>query len=157
MNVLGVFSMIEKLITILFVAVLLASCRDRQSYHDISTPNWSLEIDQPIRQLEETLETLEQQQPQNYTIANISFLYEMKLYLIFHEYLDSLPGVERSLAIHEQKDWMELHRKNICDGYTEYEGGTFAGYNAGIVAVDGLKKRIAEIQKRSRGINYAPD
>ncbi len=139
--------MIGKIITILFMAVVLAGCQGHPTSHDVSNLNWSLEIDQPIGQLEEILDTLEQQQPRNYTIANISFLYELKLYLVFQEYVESLPVAERSGAILEQSEWMELHRQKVDEAYAEYEGGTFAGYNAGVVSIGLLKWRISELSE----------
>ena len=131
---------------IILIAVVLAGCHSPKPTPDISSLNWNLDVDQPIRQLEETLETLEQQQPRNYTIANISFLYEVKLYLVFDAYLDSLPVDKRSQAIQEQEEWMDLHRRKVDEAYAEFDGGTYAGMNAGEVSIDILKERIGVIQ-----------
>jgi hypothetical protein len=137
-----------KLVTLALTAIILAGCQSQNPSPDISSLDWNLEIDQPIRQLEEILADLEQQQPRNYTIANISFLYKVKLHLVFERYLDSLPADERSMVIKEQRDWMDLHRQGVDKAYADYEGGTFAGYNAGLVSVEMLKGRIGKIQKR---------
>jgi hypothetical protein len=69
---------------ILPVCVLaLASCIKEPRSDYFAYSKWQPELDQPIEQLEDILAQLEQQQPMNYTISNIGFLYDVKLYIQF--------------------------------------------------------------------------
>lgn len=110
--------------------------------------NTNLEIDQPIRQLEEVLSTIDAQQDLNFTIANISFLYGVKLHLIFEGYLATLPENDQPAAILEQEKWQIAHDKKVEMAYAEFEGGTYAPYAAGEAAIKGYKARINEIEGR---------
>ena len=126
-------------------AVLLAGCHTSKQLTGMPIDDYK--IDQPIEQLEGILANLEQQQPRNYTIANISFLYEIKLHLVFEQYLASLSEDKRPTAIEEQKKWQKLHDKRVSDAFAEFEGGSYAGFNAGEAAVKDYKARIDEISK----------
>lgn len=50
-------------------------------------PEWQPNLNQPIRKVEETLAKQERQeslqQPVNFMIANVSFLYDAQLYILF--------------------------------------------------------------------------
>lgn len=138
-----------KLPLIALIGILLAGCKSNDPFPEISSLEWNLEIDQPIRQLEEILSDLEPQQARNYTISNISFLYTVKLSLVFHDYLESIPTDMKPQVVQEQREWMDLHRREVDKAYADYEGGTYAGYNAGLVSVRMLKMRIDEIQNRT--------
>ena len=136
----------------LFLLPLIILCGCQSPTKPVVYSNTNLEIDQPIRQLEEVLESLEAQQDRNYTIANISFLYGVKLHLIFEEYLASLPENDRPTAILEQKKWQVAHRKRVQNAADEYAGGTLSCYVAGEAAVESYRERIDDILRRMGGL-----
>lgn len=142
---------------LLIIGLLLSGCATSQSERSELFPHWTPNVDQPIRQLEETLPKLEQQQPMNYTISNLSFLYDAKLYILFHDFLESLPESKRASQIAEQSQWLEQRKKQVHEAYMEYEGGTLASYAAGQTSVSATKKRIAEIEARLKDTSNKPD
>ena len=109
---------------------------------------WKPNLDQPIQQLERILAELEQQQPMNYTISNVAFLYDAKLRILFDDYLALLPESERVMQIKEQRQWLIARKAKVREGYMEFEGGTLASFSAGQVSIRVTKKRIATIETR---------
>ena len=107
---------------------------------------WEPNVDQPIRQLEESLAQIEQQQPMNYTISNIAFLYDAKLYILFYKYMENLNPKNRKEQINQQDEWLKIREEYVNRAYREYEGGTFAPYNAGEAYIKITKERIEEIE-----------
>ena len=108
--------------------------------------NWQPNLDQSIGQLEEVLASLEQQQPRNYTISNLSSLYDAKLYMVFQRHLANLSGKVRAGEVARQRQWLEQRKKVVDAAYAEYEGGTFASFNAGRASIKMTKERIAELE-----------
>lgn len=134
--------------TAVVIVGLLTSCKPSQLEHSSSQLEWRVEIDQPTQQLEETLAKLEQQQPRNYTISNIAFLYDAKLYILFHEFTGKLSESARADEVKKQRQWL-AHRKALVDkADAEYEGGTYASYNCGKASIAATKQRIAEIEQQ---------
>ncbi len=125
----------------------LASCRKQTEAKKTGLKDWNLEIDQPIRQLEKVLSKTRQQQPRNYTISNIAFLYNVKLYLLFNRYIDKLPQAERERAVKQQQLWLKKRKKLTDSAYSEYQGGTLASYSAGRKSIEVTRKRIADVEK----------
>jgi len=138
-----------KLLAWCICAVFFVSCATRGDLHCYapSRIGWEIEILQPIHQLEAHLEKTEQQQEMNETIANISFLYDAKLALVFQEWISGLTEKEREKQISKQKQWLSERRKQIESAYQEYAGGSLAPFNAGQKSVEVTKKRILEIEK----------
>ena len=111
---------------------------------------WRPNISQPIEQLEEILAKVDAQQDKNYTISNVAFLHDAKLYIIFQEFVRQLAKHERGVEIAEQHAWLKQRTQLVESGSAEYEGGTLASYVAGDIYIDVTKKRIAEIEKRMK-------
>jgi uncharacterized protein YecT (DUF1311 family) len=147
---------LKTIITVLGIALLLSACTSLQAEHSVSLPEWSPDINQPIQQLEETLATLEQQQPRNYTISNVAFLYDAKLYILFNEFVGRRPSVMRAGEVAEQRQWL-IRRKELIDAaYAVYEGGTLASFNAGQAAIDATKERIVVIEQKIKRASSKP-
>ena len=137
---------IIKSITAIVSIGTLASCSTMQNKNNLAT--WQPEINQPIRQLEEQLAKLEQQQPMNYTISNIAFLYDAKLYIQFRKLLDTVSDVQQKELIKEQEKWLLKRKEETAKAYEKYKGGTLAPYNSAQMFIDITKKRIQEIEKQ---------
>jgi len=143
----------EKTIATIFaITLLLAGCTSPQPVQTTPPfPEWEINLDQPIGQLEKTLSTLEQQQSMNYTISNLAFLYDAKLRILFDDFLVSLPESARTSQIDEQRTWLNQRKVQILQAYSKYGGGTMASYNAAQVSIDITKERIITIQERMKG------
>lgn len=137
--------------------LLLSGCVRAQSDRSKLFQNWTTNIDQPISQLEYPLSDLEGQQPGNYSISNMAFLYDAKLYIHFHECLESRPVSEQAAQIAEQRQWLAQRVAQIHDAYREYEGGTLASYTAEKASVSATKKRISEIKGRMKDTSNKSD
>ena len=109
---------------------------------------WAPDMDQPIRQLDEVLETMYQQQPMNFTIGNISFLYDAKLFIIFYHYIEKLSVQQRDKAIAEQNAWLKQRKVITKQAYDEYAGGTLAPYTGAEAKIKETKARIKQIEQQ---------
>ena len=63
------------------------------------------------------MKQLKQQQPMNYTISNIGFLYDAKLYILFNKYIDSLPLKQRKEQINQQSKWLKIREEYVHRAY----------------------------------------
>lgn len=140
---------------LLFLASLLCGgCGETRSavVEDAGFLVWEYEIDQPIRQLEEVYQEewdgLQRQQFLNYTSSNIAFLYEIKVRLLFEEYLSLLPDDEKHAAVALHKVWLAEAEARYNEAYSEYEGGTVA-------ALVGAKESIRLSKERIEVLNLA--
>jgi len=84
----------------------------------------------------------------NYTSANLAFVLDAKLYLLFERYIGSLPADQRALAMDEQRLWLQQRIQAVDKAYAPYEGGTFASYAANEAFIDFTKQRIAVLERR---------
>jgi uncharacterized protein YecT (DUF1311 family) len=117
--------------------------------------DWPLRLDQPIRQLEGVLEETYQQQPMNRTSANIAFLYDVKLSLLFEDDLRGLPEGDRAAARKSQAEWLGIRKRRTHEAYMQYDGGTLAPLVANEAFIEETKVRIAEIEGRQREDEFA--
>ena len=108
----------------------------------------NIDVDEPIKQLEEILSETSQQQPMNYTSCNLVSLYAVKLALLFHRYLRSLPPAKRAAAISEQERWEKQTDNAMDDAHTEWDGGSGELYAVSMAYLEAAKPRIAEIKQR---------
>ena len=110
--------------------------------------DWHPRLDQPIQQLEEVLAATEQQQPRNYTSANLAFLLDAKLYLLFEGYINSLPQEARPALLEEQRRWLEQRKLATDEAYDEYQGGTLASFAGNRAFIEATKERITALERR---------
>lgn len=117
-------------------------------------PEWQPNLNQPIRKVEETLAKQERQeslqQPVNFMIANVSFLYDAQLYILFQDYVAKLPQRQRHQAIEEQRNWLITRRQLMDEAASQYEGGTLASYVAGQASIKASKERIGSLSTLAR-------
>jgi uncharacterized protein YecT (DUF1311 family) len=110
--------------------------------------DWHPKLDQPIQQLEEVLAATEQQQPRNYTSANLGFVLDAKLFLLFERYIASVPASDRPAIVDEQRQWLEKRKRATEEAYAEYEGGTLASFAGSRAFLEMTKARLSEIEQR---------
>lgn len=110
--------------------------------------DWSPRLDQPIRQLREVLAVTEQQQPMNYTSANLGFALDAKLYFLFQRYTERLEAPARAREIEAQRAWLADRQRAFQAAYQEYEGGTLASYAGNTKFIELTEARIVEIERR---------
>jgi uncharacterized protein YecT (DUF1311 family) len=110
--------------------------------------DWHPDLDQPIRQLREVLDAAQQQQPRNYSAANLAFVLDAKLYLLFQRYVQGLPPDQRDPAVEDQRLWLKTRVAATDQAYSEYEGGTLASYSGSEAFINATQDRIDELNRR---------
>lgn len=89
----------------------------------------------------------------NYTISNICFLYDAKLYILFDHYLDTLEPDAVEAAVAEQVSWLEARADSVSIAASEYEGGSLSPYVAGMEYIEVTKNRIADLEEAMAGVS----
>jgi uncharacterized protein YecT (DUF1311 family) len=120
---------------------------DERSCSATGHVEWNPDVDQALGQLEEILDTLGQQQPMNYTSANVGFVCDAKLYIVYSRFLDGLSKAECRRTWLEQERWLARRREVVKEAYAEYEGGSLASLTANTAFIEVTKQRIAELEK----------
>ena len=141
----------QRLVIAYVLALTMAlGCASQTSPPPATTGNldWHPKLDQPIRQLEEVLAATEQQQPRNYASANLGFVLDAKLFLLFERYVASVPAADRPAIVDEQRQWLEKRKRATDEAYAEYEGGTFASFAGNNAFIDATKARIDGLEAR---------
>lgn len=109
---------------------------------------WVPRVQQPIDQLESLIETLEQQQPMNFTASNISFLYDAMLYIVFNRVISRLSGPGREDLVDEQLRWLAERETQVNAVYDQFGQGTLAPLVASEVFQNLTRTRIGELEAR---------
>lgn len=156
---------------VLFAGVLaLAGCdRDAAPAGPDPLADWNPSLDQPIRQLQETVDaayehlekplrlreagaevTFEDESGTPppllaYAVANLGLALDAQLYLVFDRHLKSLPESQRAAARQKQRDWLRLRDERVRAESARYAGGTAEGYVAAEVFVKETRQRLAEL------------
>jgi hypothetical protein len=104
------------------------------------------DLDAPIAQLEYVLEEQYRQQFMNETVSNIAKLYEGKLYIVFHAYLNCLDSIMRKKQKLVQQDWNDTFQRGLNDFIESHPGGSIAAMEVGYDQIKRYKKRIATIE-----------
>lgn len=130
------------------VALTVVSIR----YVDSRAPNeaaygldWEIKLDQPIRQLEEFMGETTQQQHYNFTSANMAFVYDAKLYILFHDLLRSAGPAERAELLDSQRLFLREREIRVDAVYDTYNGGTGGSLAGNLEFIDLTRQRIEEL------------
>lgn len=110
--------------------------------------DWRPDVDQVIDQLEDILISDIPQQQMNFTMANLNAVYDTKLYLVFIDYLSSLPPEQVKAALKEQQAWLQKRKEVTAAAFAENEGGSLAAYNAGEAYLQITRQRLDDIEQK---------
>lgn len=124
---------------------VLPSCRQKAAS---TTGEWAPDLDQAIGQIEEILASETQQQPLNYTSANLASLYDAKLYIVYRQRLHRMPESRKAGFIAEQRVWQRERKAIVQAAGAEFEGGTLAGLAAARADIELTKRRIQIVSEK---------
>ena len=128
----------------LLVCGLLSACSPEAP----RAVEWSLEFDQPIRQLEEILEVESTQQGMNFTSANLGFLYDAKLHHLFRDHVATLSPEEARAAWAEQEKWLARRQRATSEAAAEFEDGSLASFAGSQSFIHMTRERIEALESR---------
>lgn len=126
--------------------IITAEGDDKQAADTIN--DWRPEVDQVIDQLEDILISDIPQQQMNFTMANLNAVYDTKLYLVFIDYLSSLPPEQVKTALKDQQAWLQKRKEMTAAAFAENEGGSLAAYNAGEAYLQITRQRLDDIEQK---------
>lgn len=108
---------------------------------------WSPYLKQPFSLLEEFLEEAQAQQQMNRISADMGFLLDAELYILYLKIYYSLSPERAEAFRHEQEQWLR-ERKQYCEESVESHGGTLAPLEYGMAFVSRTQERIKEFEAR---------
>ena len=86
----------------------------------------------------------------NYTSANLGFLLDAKLYLLFERSVATMRAAERARAMDEQRLWLAERKRATHVAYAEYDGGTLASLVGNRKYIELTRERIAVLETALR-------
>ena len=95
-----------------------------------TVPEWRPRLDAVIERVEGIQGETSQQQPFNAISAELQELYDAKLYVTFHAHLALLASTERTKAVEEQREWLDMRRRtssSAADNQYERSGSGWSG------------------------------
>ena len=107
--------------------------------------DWQINLDQPIGQLEEVMGQAPQQQHYNYTSANLAFIYDAKLYILFHDLLRSAGPEETAELIDTQRVFLREREIRVDAVVGTYSGGTGGPLAGNLEFIRFTQQRIEEL------------
>jgi uncharacterized protein YecT (DUF1311 family) len=108
---------------------------------------WEPYLEQPYQQLEELLEQTVQQQTMNYTSANLGFVRDAELYILYLKIFHSLSPDRAETFKHDQERWLK-ERKIFCESSAKSHGGTLAPLEYGMAFIQRTNERIHDFKHR---------
>lgn len=123
---------------------------ERPSLSSIVPTDWKPYLSQPRSQLEEVLAETFQQQPMNHTSANIGFILDAELYIIYLRAVHDIPSEESKSLVFEQQNWLRRRTKH-CSAQVKSHGGTLAPLEYSSAFIKFTSDRISELEDRYGG------
>jgi uncharacterized protein YecT (DUF1311 family) len=108
---------------------------------------WEPFLEQPYQQLEEMLEHEMPQQTMNYTSANMGFILDADLYILYLKIFHSLSPDQAEVFKLEQERWLK-ERNEFCTSSVESHGGTLAPLEYGLAFIQRTNERIEQLKHR---------
>ena len=109
-----------------------------------------MKLAQPIRQLEELLAETQQQQPMNYTSANVAFLKDSLVRERALEAMERLPRSERMAFVEAQLAWRAERLTAVRAAAAVYEGGSLASYAGNAESIRWSEERLEALEAVGR-------
>lgn len=114
---------------------------------EIAPQSWEPFLDQAYQQLEELLQHSEKQQTMNYTCANMGFIRDAELYVLYLQSILMLSQDQASDFKREQELWLN-ERKIYCEGSVQSHGGSLASLEYSSAFIEYTEARIEELRRR---------
>jgi|SRR5690554_1049723 uncharacterized protein YecT (DUF1311 family) len=112
--------------------------------------NWEPSLEAPLAQLKAQLTQQQEnggsQLEINETLANIAYLYDAELYLLFKDTLDYLPPRAQQHEVEVQNRWLDQRQQVMTQAFLVDQDGEIARYTAGQAFIAETRKRIEELQ-----------
>ncbi len=83
----------------------------------------------------------------NYTSANMGFIKDAELYILYLRIYYALPLEKAEAFKHEQELWLN-ERKEYCENEVESHGGTLALLEYGLAFITKTNARILQLSNR---------
>jgi uncharacterized protein YecT (DUF1311 family) len=112
---------------------------------EVLPEDWRPFLEQPYQQLEEVLEDASEQQQMNYTSANMGFIKDAELFILYLQRYHSLPSEEASAFRSEQQAWLR-ERLVFCDEVLQSNGGSLASLEYSMAFIQRTIARIDELR-----------
>jgi uncharacterized protein YecT (DUF1311 family) len=111
---------------------------------EVVPEEWAPFLEQPFQQLEELLKQTQQQQTMNYTSANMGFVLDAQLYILYLKAYHMLPP-ERAAQFKREQDLWLRQRKAFCEASVQ-SGGTLASLEYSMAFISRTQERLEELK-----------
>jgi uncharacterized protein YecT (DUF1311 family) len=109
--------------------------------------DWKPYLEQPYNLFEEYLNKAEAQQEMNRISADMGFILDANLYILYLRIFYSLPTDQADNFKKEQENWLKKRHKQ-CEDSVESHGGTLAPLEYGLAFIKFTQIRITELETK---------
>ncbi|MDF1628491.1 MAG: lysozyme inhibitor LprI family protein [Alcanivoracaceae bacterium] len=128
---------------LLFLSVVMTGCgSDPEPQPKDPLAVWQPDLNGPIAEMEELLQTLNQQSHINRVSANLAVLHDAKLYQIYINQLAGLSGEQRSEFRKEQRQWLKKRDKVVREAADQFRSGSIAAFIGHQAFIDETRLRV---------------
>lgn len=135
----------------LLLAVLsfaLAGCSDEPAPPKDPLAVWQPDLDEPIAEMENLLQTLNQQKHINRVAANLAVLYDARLYQLYLQQHAGLSGEALQEFEKEQRQWLKKRERTAREASDQFRSGSIASFIGSQAFIDETRQRTETLKKR---------
>jgi uncharacterized protein YecT (DUF1311 family) len=132
------------------LSVLLAGCSDEPKPPKDPLAAWQPDLDEPIAEMENLLQTLNQQKHINRVAANLAVLYDAKLYQLYLQQHAGLSGEARQEFEQEQRQWLRKRERTAREASDQFRSGSIASFIGSQAFIDETRLRTEALAVRGQ-------
>ena len=137
-------------LVVLSLALALAGCSDEPKPPKDPLAAWQPDLDEPIAEMENLLQTLNQQKHINRVAANLAVLYDAKLYQLYLQQHAGLSGEARQEFEQEQRQWLKKRERTAREASDQFRSGSIASFIGSQAFIDETRLRIETLRMQGQ-------
>ena len=139
-----------KWLWLVVLSLALAGCSDEPKPPKDPLAAWQPDLDGPIAEMENFLQTLNQQKHINRVAAELAVLHDAKLYQVYLQKHAQLGG-EALLAFEkEQRQWLKRRERIAREASDQFRSGSIASFIGSQAFIDETRQRTEALKARGQ-------
>jgi uncharacterized protein YecT (DUF1311 family) len=135
---------------LVLLPLLLAGCSNEPAPPKDPLAAWQPDLDGPIAEMENLLQTMNQQKHINRVAAELAVLHDAKLYQLYLQKHAQLSG-EALLAFEkEQRQWLKQRERIAREASDQFRSGSIASFIGSQAFIDETRQRTEALKARRR-------
>ena len=137
-------------LVMLSLVLTLAGCSDEPKPPKDPLAAWQPDLDEPIAELENLLQSQNQQKHINRVAANLAVLYDARLYQLYLQQHAGLSGEELQEFEQEQRQWLKKRERTAREASDQFRSGSIASFIGSQAFIDETRLRTEALAARGQ-------